>query len=210
MKLTVLALGALLTAAAHGATLYDTLGPANSYQLSGSTIGGSYDQVVANLFDPTQGGQISQITLAMGHTSGQNLYRLDIIANNDGEGPTGANLFTLDFSLTGYLTTLNLSNGPSLQAGGLYWMVISGAGEATQGAWWGNSGGFRGTTGWHNTQPGLSASAVNWHLNGDSYLNAFRVSSGTTQDPLAAPEPSTALLAAPALLLLGWLRRRRA
>ncbi|WP_321472375.1 hypothetical protein [uncultured Paludibaculum sp.] len=208
MKLTVLALGALLTTAAHGATLYDTLGPSNSYQLSGSTIGGPYDQVIANLFEPLEDGQISQITVALGHTSGENLYRLDIVANNGGEGPTGANLFTLDFSLTGYLTTLSLSDGPSLQAGNFYWMVISGAGEGTQGVWWGNSGGFRGTTGWHNTQPSFSASAVNWHLNGDSYLNAFRLSSAITPDPVAAPEPSTALLAAPALLLLGWWRRR--
>lgn len=210
MKLTVLALGALLTAAAHGATLYDTLGPSNSYQLSGSTIGGSYDQVIANLFEPLEDGKISQITLAMGHTSGQNLYRLDIVANGEG-GPTGASLFTLDFGLTGYLTTLNLADGPSLQAGNLYWMVISGAGEGTQGAWWGNNSGIRGTTGWQNTQPTFAAaSSVNWHLNGDSYLNAFRISSGTSPDPVAAPEPSTALLAAPALLLLGWLRRRRA
>ncbi|MGC4053185.1 MAG: choice-of-anchor R domain-containing protein [Paludibaculum sp.] len=209
MKLTVFALGALLTAAAHGATLYDTLGPSNSYQLAGSTIGGTYDQVIANLVEPLEDGQISQITLAMGHTSGQNLYRLDIVANGEG-GPTGGSLFSLDFGLTGYVTTLNLTDGPSLQAGNLYWMVISGAGEGTQGAWWGNASNIRGMTGWQNTQPTFaSASSVNWHLNGDSYLNAFRISSGTTPDSVAAPEPSTALLAAPALLLLGWLRRRR-
>lgn len=211
MKLTAFVLGAFLAVAAHGSTLYDTLGPDHNYVLSGSTIGGPTGIVVADLVEVTTGGPLTQIILSMGHTSGQNLYQLDFVVP-EVDGPTGSSFFSQSFSLTGNLTTLDLQSGPTLTEGQQFWLVISGAGEATQGAWWTNGNGARGYVAWHeDAGPTFAASGANWFLNGDSYLNGIQLNSGTTPDPVVVtPEPSTALLAAPALVLLGLWRRRRA
>lgn len=209
MKLTALALGALLAVAAHGSTLYDTMGPGYSYALSGSTIGGPTGIQVADLVEVTTGGPLTQIILSMAHTSGQNLYQLDFVIP-EVDGPTGASFFSQTFSLTGNLTTLDLQSGPTLTAGQQFWLLISAAGEATQGAWWTNGTGARGFIAWReNSAPTFTAAGTTWNMNGDSYLNGIQLNSGTTPDPVAAPEPSTALLAAPALLVLGLLRRKR-
>lgn len=207
MKLTVLALGAFLTAALHGATLYDTLGPDNKFQLSGNTIGGSNDIVVANWIHSVGNGPVTSIELAMAHTSGENLYRLDLVTAL-GAGPSDNSFYHQEFSVSGNLTTLNVQNGPSLDEDHDIWLVISGIGLNTQGAWWANGNGILGTLAWQNLpQNNFASVQATWSIMGDQVVGGARINSDI--EPSAVPEPSTALLAAPALLLLGWVRRKR-
>jgi MYXO-CTERM domain-containing protein len=208
MKLTSLAIGALLASAAYGATLYNTMGPDNQFVLSGSTIGGPSDNVVANLIHPNADGKAGSITLAMGHTSGENLYRMDFAAWSE-SGPSSTPFYSREFSLTGDLTTIQLPDGPELFEDVEFWLVISGAGESTQGAWWGNGLGALGTVAWHNnTPPTLAAPATDWNILGDQVLGGARIE--TDVAATETPEPSNALLAGAGLLLAGWVRRKRA
>lgn len=207
MKLTVLALAALLTVAAHGATLYDTLGPDNHYHSSGPTIGGPQDMVVGNWIFATASDQATSLTLAMRHISGENRYRLEFVPSGN-NGPSGSPFFSTEFSATGDLTTLNLQNGPVLSDSVPFWLVLSAAGQNTQGVWWSNAAGTLGTIAWHdNSSQNFTTSPINWNVLGDQVLAGVQINSGGAP-PTATPEPSTALLAASALLIFGWRHRR--
>lgn len=196
-------------ATAQGAILYDTLGPDNSYQMSGSTIGGTSGQVVGDWIHVDEDGVVGSITLAAHHNSGENLYQLDF-ALPGVNGPGDSPFYSIQFSLEGgNLTTITLENGPALQADTDVWMVFSGIGEGTQGAWWINNNGILGTMAWRdNPPPSFGPAAVNWTVLGDQWMGGARLNTGVPS-PVATPEPSTALLAAPALLALGLLRRKR-
>jgi hypothetical protein len=207
MKITSLAIGVLLASTTYGATLFNTMGPDNAYVLSGSTIGGPSGTVVADLIHPDADGTAGNITLAMRHTSGENLYRLDFAAWSE-NGPADTPFYSREFSITGDLTTIQLPDGPQLFEDVEFWLIISGAGENTQGAWWGNGHGALGIIAWHeNAPPTLAAPLVNWNILGDQLLNGVRIETGAAA--AETPEPSTALLAAVGLLWAGWARRKR-
>lgn len=180
---------AVSTAWCAGGIVFNTLGPGNTYtQNSGYTVAGPASSI-GNLFEPAAeftalaGGALSEIDLGLTTRDGGavNVY----LYGDAGGAPDNLSAILLgtvtptqSFGTTNNtITSLFLLNGPSVNAGTTYWLVLKPASDLTRDVW-NQSLGISGVQ-------DVSLDDSNW-IQASSTLAAFEITSVPEVSPIAA------------------------
>lgn len=185
-------------------TIFNSFGPGDSYNAGvGYTIGnGGYQQ--GNAFSPAMTASVDSYEIAIGLVSGQNLFSLSLL--NDLAGEPGSVIET--FQINDAMGTFGVMNPPILvnslvhpllEAGKQYWL-IAGAPSADTWAAFNYNG-----TGMMGLRATWSDVASFWDVYEDN-VAAFRIN-GTPG--AAVPEPTSLLLLAAGIGVLGLAARRK-
>lgn len=176
------------TAWCAAATVFNTLGPGNTYQQNaGYTVAGPASSI-GNTFEPAAqftalaGGDLSEIDLGLTTRDGGSV---DVYLYGDAGGSPdnlsqillGTVTPTQAFGTTNNtITPLFLLNGPSVTAGTAYWLVLKPASDLTRDVW-NQSLGFAG-------MQDISTDDSTW-LQANSTLAAFEITSVPEVSPIA-------------------------
>lgn len=190
-------------------TIYDNLGPGNSYTGNGGRIIAGSEAyplsapfIPAMPFVPSENMDLSQILIALTWDS-QGTNAVTVTLNSDDTGVPGTTIIE-SWSLTGLpafgststtVQTLSSSSDVFLSGGTTYWLLASPSTPNTQAVWNLNSTGASGT---------YASFAVGSWYSYSGTLGAFTVE-GTPLAPV--PEPSSYILLGSGLIALLLLRR---
>jgi len=196
----------LLAVPCHAGPIFSTLGPGDTYELSGwwGIISFPYDLDTANQFSFAGSTKycLDTIELAVGFNTGTNELGVWLMSDAAGEPGTIIEAFNFVDAMgpTGQNNPLLVGNSvlnPVLSPGTDYWLVASTPNIDTNAGWNFSSPAVPGTIAQRNSMMGT------WSVFPNDTLGAFRVS-GTP-----VPVPGVFVLGGMGLGIVGWLRRRR-
>jgi hypothetical protein len=195
----------LQTSSFANTLVFTSYGPGDTYDTTlGYTLGQGYSE--GNLFQPSMTGMLAEIDLALSHYIGSTVVNMQLMTDNNNMPGTVIESFTLNpttaFGTQGVAVPAISVLHPILDAQKTYWLILS-SDSASANAWYNNSQGMVG--------PRYCSGPVPCFMNTNALVMPYTMAAFDVVDSqILAPEPSTFLLMAGALLggLAVRLRRR--
>ncbi len=213
VSVCVLAVALCLTAlpAAASSTLFSNLGPPGDlyYCCEGWTISGTgtlgFSQSIAEQFQVTTSGNVSQIDAGVGWVTGTNAFNVILAADNNGQPGTALGSWSNLSSPQAFggccgLITISGISGIHLTTGTNYWLIVepTSLGSTLWGAWNFSNSAFGQLD--YSTDVGQS-----WLNGGFTNQSAFDILGGTG----GVPEPASLFLLGTGLIGIGRMVRRK-